>query len=511
MAAVGRSNSLIISGAAANISRLNQIIKRIDRSDDEDVEVIRLSHASSAEIVRIMKALDASEKGDPAKLNIVADERTNSVLLGGAKLPRLRYRTIIAHLDTPLESSGNVEVIYLNYAKAKDLAPILIGVSQGIEDEAGNAKGQAKGGANVYIEADENSNALVINAPPDILVSLKSVVRKLDFRPAQIHVEAIIAEVTTETANELGIQWGVRNTGAVAGVVNFSGSGSGIVDIANAINEGVAPAIDGITVGIGSLGGTIDIVAVIRALSADAGNNILSTPSLMTMDNQEAEIVVGKEVPFLTGSYTSTGSGSNPTDPFQTYERKNVGLSLKVQPQINEGNAVRLNISEEVSSIASTTTGAADLVTNKRALTTAVLVDDGEMIVLGGLIDEAMRDSEERVPVLGDMPVFGQLFRYNKTEKVKTNLMIFLRPTIVRNAIEAANIADGKYSYIRSQQLHSGEVVRRVFEKDVPPVLPDMQMPQQVVPPAMQVPDTAQDEDRSQPADNYEAIMSLGS
>jgi general secretion pathway protein D len=508
MAGIARSNVLVLSGRAANIDRLNEIVKKIDRSDDDDVEVIRLSHASSTEVVRIVNALEAGQKDKQRQLSIIADERTNSVLLSGERRPRLKYRTIIAHLDTPLESSGNVEVIYLKYARAKDLAPILVGVSQGIQDEAAGAKTLGKGDGRVHIEADENSNALVINAPPDVLGSLRSVVRKLDFRPAQIHVEAVIAEVTTETANELGIQWGVSDsdTNSVAGVVNFGGDGSGIVEIGTALQSGDIPNVNGLTLGVGSLTGSVNIVAVIRALDADADNNILSTPSLMTMDNQEAEIVVGREVPFVTGSYTSTGSGSTPEDPFQTFERKNVGLTLRVQPQINEGSSVILKIYQEVSSIASVTTSAADLVTNKRTVTTSVLVDDGEMIVLGGLIDETLRDNEQRVPVLGDIPGLGQLFRYNRSQKIKTNLMVFLRPTIVHDSTEVASIVDGKYSYMRNEQLRSGERGQEVFNREGVPVLPPAGGP---APAAASTPAAATEQpEPSRPENNYEMLMS---
>jgi general secretion pathway protein D len=476
LAAVSHSNALIASGLAGNIDRLEQIIARIDRREDQQVEVIRLSYASAAEVVRVMNSLNSAGKDQVGGVTLVADERTNSVLLGGAQGERLRYRALITHLDTPLENEGSVEVIYLNYADARELVRILNGVSRGIQEDGKG--GETKGEGNVFIEADESSNALVINAPPDVLRSLKSVVRKLDFRRVQIHVEAVIAEVSSETAKEFGIQWGffdARNE-AGGGVVNFSGSGGGIIDLGVAVNGGNIPVVDGLTLAIGDLGSSvINIAAVLRALAADANNNILATPSLMTMDNQEAEIGVGKEVPFVTGSYTSTGAGSNPTNPFQTYERKNVGLSLKVRPQVNEGDAVKLTIVQEVSSLASTTAGAADLITNKRTLSTAVMVDDGETIVLGGLIDEALTDSEQRVPLVGDIPVLGQLFRYDRTEKTKTNLMIFLRPTIVRDSLKAGNMAGEKYSYIRAQQLAARERPRGLLPAQASPLLPEWQ------------------------------------
>lgn len=473
LAAVGQAKALVVSGSAANIQRLERIIERVDRADDEEVDVIRLSHASGAEIVKLARALG----GEAAGLNLVADERTNTVLLSGPRTQRLRYRALVTHLDTPLESAGSVEVVYLNYADAKEMVRILTGISGGIKGEA--AKPEASGGAeNVFIMADESANALIINAPPNVMRSLKSVAKQLDFRRAQIHVEAVIAEVTTETASEFGIQWGFRDSDqeAAAGFVNFGGAGSGIVDIAAAVEGGGIPVVDGLLLGIGDLGNSVlNIGAVIRALAADANNNILSTPSLMTLDNQEASIEVGKEVPFLTGSYTSTGDSGNPSNPFQTYERKNVGLMLKVRPQINEGDAVKLEIVQEVSSISNTTLGARDLVTNKRTLSTSVMVDDGQTIVLGGLIDEALKENEERVPLLGDLPLFGGLFRYDATEKVKTNLMIFLRPTIVRDAEQAGSLTGGKYRYMRARQLDAPPAAGRILPQGAPPVLPELQ------------------------------------
>ena len=501
LASYPSANVLIASGLASNVSRLAQIISRIDRTGDAEVEVIRLAHASAVEVARIVQSLEpGGEKGGGPQLAVVADERTNSILLSGLESMRLRYRAIIAHLDTPLESEGNTEVIYLRYAHAKDLAPILTGISQGIEDTSDPKQRSRKPGDTAHIEADESSNALVITAPHDVLRSLISVVRKLDLRREQIHVEAVIAEVTSETFNEFGIQWAfssLDNSGS-AGGVNFSGSGLGIIDLGLAVKGGEVPVVDGLTLGIGDLtGNPLSIAAVLRALASDTSNNILSTPSLVTMDNEEAEIVVGKEVPFITGSYTSTGNDTNPTNPFQTYQRKDVGLTLKVKPQINEGDAVMLTIAQEVSSLSNSTSGASDLVTNKRSLTTSVLVDDGQTIVLGGLIDESLREGEERVPLLGSLPVLGALFRYNTANKVKTNLMVFLQPTILRDARQAATVAGGKYHYMRGQQLQSREQKRSLVPKEEIPVMPEWHNPEpKSANPAAQQPETNTEEKR---------------
>ena len=376
---------------------------------------------------------------------------------------------------------GNTEVIYLRYANAKELVPILNGISKGIaEPEAKAVKGAPPDRITAHIEADESSNALVITAPPDVLRSLKAVVKKLDIRRAQILVEAVIAEVGEETASELGIQWAGASEGddlSGAGVVNFSSSGSGIIDIAAAIDNETPLPIDGLTLGIGN-GDPLTIGMVLRALAGDANNNILATPNLLTMDNEEAEIIVGQEVPYLTGSYTSiAGAGATPQSPFQTYQRKDVGLVLRVKPQINEGDAVKLDVTHETSSVSSVTTGFADLVTNKRSIKTSVMVDDGQMIVLGGLIDEQLREGVQKVPGLGDIPLLGALFRYNKTQLVKTNHMVFLQPTILRTADQNYSVASEKYSLIRAHQLRSREKGIALMPDEVVPVLPELGQP----------------------------------
>ena len=476
LAAFPQSNMLVASATAANISRLVQLIQRIDVVTDGDVEVIPLQHASAEELVRILTSLDQGggqgQAGAP-QAKMVADLRTNSILLRGEKSERLRMRALISHLDTPLEETGNTRVVYLRYADAKDLVPVLTGVSTSVPSaQKGKATAAASKGA-ISIQADEATNALVLNAPPDVMRSLEAVIRKLDVRRAQVMVEALIAEVSLDTAKELGIQWiydGSANNAPV-GIINFSGSGAGLTDIL--VNK-VIP--DGVTLGVGDTEGNGGARggAVLRALAADANTNILSTPTLVTMDNEEAEIVVGQNVPFITGSYTSTGTGSTPQTPFQTIERKDVGLTLKVKPQINEGNAIKLDISQETSSLASSVTGAADVVTNKRSIKSTVMVDDGQIVVLGGLIDDQLQESVQKVPGLGDIPVLGWLFSYKKTTKVKRDLMVFLRPVILRDASQDAAVSGEKYSYMRARQLETRERGVALMPSKVVPVLPAM-------------------------------------
>lgn len=477
LAAYPPSNMLIISDRAGNTARLAEIIGRIDQESDSEVELIPLQHASAAEVVRIVEALQQQEaKAQAGRLvRIVADERTNSVLLSGERSDRLRLRALITHMDTPLERGGNTRVLYLRYAKAKDLMGVLEGVVKSLQPTE-----KAAAAPTVSIQADEGSNALVITAPPDIFRSLQTVISQLDVRRAQVMVEAVIAEVSLDVTRELGVQWIVDGTpgndGAV-GIINFGGAAS-LGGVAAAIDTGnLAGLPEGALIGGGRFDDPdLNFAVLIRALSNDADTNILSTPSLMTLDNQEAEIVVGQNVPFVTGEFTTTGTAATTTtavNPFRTIQRQDVGLTLKVRPQINEGNAVKLEVEQEVSSLSPSTAGASDLITNKRSIKTTVMVEDGHIVVLGGLIDEDLKQTHQKVPGLGDVPGLGRLFRYDRTTKVKRNLLVFLRPVIVRDAATMAQTSGSKYSYLRAKQLEARR--RGVFHlpDEEAPVLPE--------------------------------------
>ena len=463
LAAYPGSNVLVISDSAANILRLKNIISSIDQATGDEIEVVSLEHASASEVVRIIQQL-SSQDPKTKKNNLIADDRTNSILLGGNKSSRLRIKALIAHLDTPVDVGGSTQVVYLRNAVAKDLVPVLTGVSKSVSGAKGTKA--AAPTANISIQADENTNALVINAPPDVFRSLRSVIRRLDVRRAQVLVEAVIAEVSTNASNEFGVQWVAGSSGdTAAGLVSFS--------IGNSITSLLSdpPSLgNGLNIGIGDANAANPIGALISALSSDGKSNILSTPSLLTLDNEEAEIVVGQNVPFVTGSYSGTGGGSTPSNPFQTVQREDVGLSLRITPQINEGDAIKLKVEQEVSTVTSSTQGV-DIITNKRSIKTNVVVDDGQMIVLGGLIQEELREGEQRVPGLGDIPLLGWFFRYNKTETVKTNLMVFLQPTILKDAaITAAHTGD-KYNFIRAKQLKLREDGLSLTSNDNSPLL----------------------------------------
>ena len=468
-AAVPNSNVIIISDSASNIARLKKIIRRIDQASGDEIEVIPLEHASASELVRILKQLDSANPKAPSRsAKVIADVRTNSLLISGDKSARLRMKALVMHLDTPLDVGGNTHVVYLRNAVAKDLVPVLTGIGQNV---AKGKKGAAATASDIIIQADENTNALVITAPPDVYRSLKTVISQLDVRRAQVMVEAVIAEVSTEVARELGVQWAIdgRDGNSAVGLVNFS-LGTPITAYANL---DAPPNPIGFNVGVGDLTGTNKVAALLSALAGDSFTNILSTPTLVTLDNEEAEIVVGQNVPFVTGQFTNTGS-TTPSNPFQTIQRQDVGLTLKIKPQINEGDAIKLDVTQEVSSLAASAQ-AADIVTNKRSIRTSVMVDDGQMIVLGGLIEDNLIETEQKVPGLGDIPILGWLFRYQKTTKIKTNLMVFLHPIIMKDSKTMLSLTSEKYNYLRAQQLDRREKGVRLLDEEDSPLLPEME------------------------------------
>jgi general secretion pathway protein D len=468
LAAHPASNMLIISDRAANVDRMIRIIRRIDQAGDDEFEIIRLEHASAAEVVRIITSLNQSA-GAAATANlaapttVVADDRTNSVLISGEKNRRLRIRVLITHLDTPLEDGGDTRVRYLRYAEAEDLAAKL---QTQYQTKAATEGSPAETG-DINIWADQSTNALIVTAPPKVMRSMMAVIDKLDIRRLQVLLEAIIVEVSAERAADLGVTWAIgdKNLESAIGVTQFDGL-TGVTGLAGAALGGADAGIPsigpGISFGVGRLSDSgISFVALIEALEADTNTNIMGTPILTTMDNEEAEIRVGQEVPFVTGSFSNTGGAGGAVNPFQTVEREQVGLTLKITPQINEGNAVRLKIDQEVSSV-SDSTQAVDLITNNRNINTAVIVEDQAILVLGGLIQEDLRQKEQRVPFLGSIPVIGALFRSTSTQKVKTNLMFFIKPTILRDNVQASFETNAKYNYIRDIQL-SDEPTQKIL------------------------------------------------
>jgi len=488
LAAHNGSNMLIISDRAHNVQRMVSIVRRIDQSNDEDIEVVPLQHASSAEVVRVLTALTQapSPDGIPVTTSLVGDARTNSVLIGGDRTQRLRLRALIAHLDTPLQDGGDTQVRYLRYADAEELATKL---QQHFTQQVGAGAAAAGGTADqVSVWADTQTNAIIVNAPPKMMRSLMGIVDKLDIRRAQVLVEAIIVEVIAGKSADLGVTWAVDGSGdnAAIGVTNFPPE-PGVVGLAGAITgEGDSvtnPASligAGITLGVGRIADTgTNFAAILRALQGDADTNIISTPTIVTTDNEEASLNVGQEVPFVTGSYSNTGGGAGgAVNPFQTVDRQQVGVKLVITPQINEGDSLLLKISQEISNIAQSSEGAVDLITNQRIIETTVIVEDGAILVLGGLLEDTLRESDQRVPILGSIPILGALFRSRTTDKVKTNLMVFIRPKILRDNMQMAYETNAKYNYIRGvqQQGRGGEGGRvAIMPGEARPVLPPLE------------------------------------
>ena len=468
LAAYAPTNSLIITDHAGNIQRLMKIIAGVDRPESDELEVIQLKHASAKELVRIVNSLyqkTGGAKNEAKKINMAADERTNSILMTGEPGARLKARTTIMQLDTPLEDGGNTHVIYLKYAKAENLVKILTGI-QSSTAKTSTARGPAAAktmasssafSQNADIQADEETNALIITADPNTLKSLKSVIRQLDIRRAQVLIEAIIAEITAGKNRELGVGMAVDgsqsdNQSVPIGMSNFGGLGNILAAAGGLVTDPSSLLSPGLTLGAGKTNSSGTRYALLlRALATDDASNILSTPSIVTLDNEEAEIIVGENVPFITGSFTNTGS-TDPTNPFQTIERQDVGLTLRVTPQVNEGDTIKLDLEQETSSVipGSEVTG---ITTRKRSIKTSVLVDDGGILVLGGLIQETISEGESKVPLLGDIPLLGALFRSTSSNKSKQNLMVFLRPSILRDDSDAAYVTNEKYNFLRSQQL----------------------------------------------------------
>ncbi len=477
LAAYTPTNVLLISDSAANVERLIQIIERIDISDTSEVEVIRLQHGLAQDLMQIVQGLlKADPNKQPESLAMAADPRTNSLLLSGDKLVRLRVRALLAHLDIPQEVSGDTQVIFLKYAKAEDLLPILQGIHQGQAADAANKPG--RGAETVNIQADVANNAVIMTAPPETQRNLKSVIERLDIRRAQVLVEAVIAEVSTELSKELGIQWLIDGAGIIngdsdagpIGTINFGGAG-----VVGSIIAGDYTALpSGALLGVGDLrDGRTNFASLISALQGDAATNVLSTPTLVTLDNEEAEIVVGQNVPFLTGQFTSTGSGDGVNNPFQTIERQDVGLTLRLTPQINEGDHVRMTIELENSSIASSSISAKDLITNTNNIKTTVLVEHDQILVLGGLTQDRFADNVRKVPGLGDIPLLGHLFRSTTTEKTKRNLMLFIHPAILRDARTADKYTQHKYQYLQTWQEEAG-VADRGLIRAASELFPDL-------------------------------------
>nr|WP_256216588.1 MULTISPECIES: type II secretion system secretin GspD [unclassified Pseudomonas] len=447
------ANLLVVTDWRSNLERIDKLLRQLDQVSDEPLQVMPLKHASAADTAPLVTRLLAREQGaDSAQ--VVADPRSNALLVRGSADSRERVRALLGQLDRPSDNlhSSNTQVIYLRHANAAEVVKVLRGLGQdgGVPDapagEGKEAPVRTASDSGVRLEYEEGANAVVMVGPDSELAAYRNIVEQLDIRRAQVVVEAIIAEVSDSSAQELGVQWLFADEKFGAGIVNFGSNGVNIASIAGAAASGdnkelgkLLSATTGATAGIGHFGGGFNFAMLINALKGKSGFNLLSTPTLLTLDNAEASILVGQEVPFVTGSVTQ-----NNANPYQTIERKEVGVKLRIKPQVNSDNSVRLDIVQEVSSIADSR-AASDVITNKREIKTKVMVDDNGLVILGGLISDESTTSNQRVPLLGDIPVLGRLFRSDSNRNVKQNLMVFIRPRIMRDGPSLAGLSQEKY------------------------------------------------------------------
>jgi general secretion pathway protein D len=507
------NNTLVITDYADNLRRLAKIIAALDTPVAADLDVIPIRNAIASDIATLVtRLMEPAAGGDSGRVTVLADPRTNSVVVRAPSQARANLaKSLIARLDQQTSTQGNIHVVYLKNADASRVAQTLravvsqdasavpvqqqgtsggsiqagamggtgqggLGGQQGQQSSTGmagtgntygqqsqlTAGGAGGGQGSGFIQADASTNSLIITAPDAVYRNLRAVIDQLDVRRAQVYIEALVVEVTSNKASEFGVQW-IGASGdsdskyRVGGLQSFgSGTNSNIINLAAAARGGLSadtgvPSIPGLTIGVfRQVGGELGLGAVARALENDGNGNILSTPNMITLDNELATIKVGQNVPIITGSYTtnSTTGGGN---PFTTVDRRDVGLLLKVRPQISEGGTIKMAIYHENSSVDQATRNApSGLTTNVRAIETNVLADDGQIIVLGGLIEDTEGDGEEKVRGLGDIPVLGNLFKYRNRTRTKTNLMVFLRPVVVRSKEASNSIAMDRYEYMRA-------------------------------------------------------------
>jgi general secretion pathway protein D len=495
IAAYPNNNAIVITDYAANVRRIQRIIESIDRPSGTDVEIIRLQNASAIDIAQMLQRVvpEASAPlnapGSTPKAAIAVDPRTNSLVVRADNAPLMnRIKSLALGLDTPGAGSGNIYTVFLRNAEATRIAETLRGLLAGSDltrttttttTPAGNTASQTTASTSIgaapsaaapnsVIQAYPPTNSIIISAPEPVYRSLRTVIDTLDQRREQVYVEALLVEVTTGLAAEFGVQWNsgkdIGNGQTLFGGTNFSTTvGSNIlgiatnplVNIGTGLNLGIIKGsitIPGLTDANGNPVTVPNLQLLARALEGNSNANVLSTPNVLTLDNEEAKIVVGQNVPFITGTYTPTAGSA--TNPFQTIERKDIGLTLRVTPQVSEAGAVKLRISTEVSSVTrdKALVQASDIITNKRSLDSVVLVDNGQIVVLGGLIQDDQESNIDKVPLLGDIPYLGALFRYESRNHKRTNLMIFLRPVVLKDASAAAALTGDRYDYIRNLQ-----------------------------------------------------------
>lgn len=484
------NNTLVITDYADNLARLARIIAALDGPATSSLEVIPLQHAIANDIAAMVNRLMQQSVGatQDSGRTLLSDSRTNTVIVSASSAARANLaKSLIAKLDQPTAQPGNVHVVYLKNAEAAKLALTLRMVMAADTSSPATASASPQtaaqsqlpsGGAGGFIQADPSTNTLIITASEPVYRNLRSIISQLDARRAQVYIEALIVEVDASKLAEFGVQWGALGGGTNASggaVTSFSTGSNNLANQATAnLAPGGVPLTPGNGLSLGFFSSKMGMGALLHALESDSKTNILSMPNLVTLDNEEAKIVVGQNVPFITGQYTTPASaGAAGVNPFQTVERKDIGLTLKVKPQISEGGTVKMAIYQETSSI-SPTVNAAGLITSKRSIDTNVLVDDGQIVVLGGLIDDNLQDNEEQVPGLGSIPWVGNLFKYRSRTHNKTNLMVFLRPTVIRSDEQSGDLAADRYNYIRAAEINNQPEDSALMPSMEVPLLPEL-------------------------------------
>lgn len=466
IAAYAPTNALIIADRSSKVAQLERIIEKIDLAGEVEVDMIELTYANAEEVARTINQLlqvKNSNSSEGAKYNLTVDSRTNSIMITGDAITKAQIQDLIHNMDRPVLGTGNTSVIKLQYAEAAKVVPILETVSGSIKQ---GERDQRIANVDVKISAHEPLNALVITAPPSVMETMRAVIAELDTRRSQVLVEAIIVEVSEDVSRDLGIEWQTNLKTNDAVYASGSLLPSVISDGIN-VSNGVASAGSGLALGYFRNG---SLRALIRALEGNSQANILSTPSIVALDNEEANILVGSNVPFVTGSIQRAGD----TNPFQTIQRQDIGITLEIKPRINNKNSLTLDIAQKVESIGQTDARTADIITNKRELSTRVLIENGDVLVLGGLIRDEVKETQTKVPLLGDIPLIGRLFRGSSSSSIKSNLMVFIHPVILPDRQSGIDISQERYNRIRAQQIRFREKVDTFILPTELPELPEL-------------------------------------
>jgi general secretion pathway protein D len=486
--AVPGTNTMVLTDRADNLQRIIDIVRVLDEESAQETEVIALQYAAAEDVTQKLTQLISSQAavGGGVGMQAIPDERTNSVVLAGTPGQIERYRPIAQALDLPSNQGGGSQVRPLYYADAEELATNLQAQFGGAQVAESAETAADPTGGNITVWADIPTNSLVLSAPSQVLRDMLAIIDSLDIPQPQVRVQAIIVEMSDRRAAELGLTWLVGSEGGdqVVGLTNFSATTGGILSLSQVGNDGAPDAgliRDGVTAVIGNLSDSgTSWAAVVSALQGDAQTNVLQMPELTVLNNAEASITVGQQVPFLTGQFTDTGGGGGGSvNPFSTIEREDVGTTLEIIPRINEGSGMRLEITQVISSISSSEV-ASDVITNNREIITQVFVEDGDILILGGLMDDQLRENEQKVPGLGNIPGLRWLFRAQNTERAKTSLMVFIHPTILRDGEAANRLSTSRYQLMLEEQLRRAEEPVSLMKDADRPTLPPLVAPPSV-------------------------------